>query len=194
MHTNYGYFNEKYLSDWEKQIQLLQEKFSSSIFKAYLPKGAGVAVDEVIGSTDLPVVILKKESYFEILQFCKNELHYDFLTDITATDELENPSDLKERFFLVIHLFSTATKLRIRIKCPLQENETLPTLIPLWSGANWAEREVFDMYGIRFDGHPDLRRILMDQRFEGYPLRKDYPLRGYQVFLTPEPINEDLLK
>ena len=89
---------------------------------------------------------------------------------------------------------SFETKARIRVKIKIAEDESVPTLIPLWEGANWAEREIFDMFGIHFEGHPDLRRILMDQRWEGHPLRKDYPLRGYQVFLTPEPLDPELLK
>ena len=70
----------------------------------------------------------------------------------------------------------------------------MPTLIPLWQGANWAEREIFDMFGVRFQDHPDLRRILMDLRWEGHPLRKDYPVRGHQIFPTPEPIDTKLLE
>lgn len=86
------------------------------------------------------------------------------------------------------------SKCRVRVKVKIAENEKFNTLIPLWEGANWAEREIYDMFGIHFEGHPDLRRILMDMRWEGHPLRKDYPLRGYQVFLTPEPLDPELLK
>ncbi|NDG84955.1 MAG: NADH-quinone oxidoreductase subunit C, partial [Proteobacteria bacterium] len=117
------------------------------------------------------------------------DLGYSFLTDYTASDEGGDP-----RFQLVFHLMSLQTKARVRIKVRVRENETVDTLIPLWEGANWAEREIFDMFGILFAGHPDLRRILMDVRWEGHPLRKDYPLRGYQVFLTPEPLDPELFK
>ena len=102
---------------------------------------------------------------------------YGFLSDLTATDE-----EIAPRFEMVYNLFSTRHKWRIRLKVRVREDEEVPTAIPVWPGANWAEREVWDMYGIRFKGHPDLRRILMDERWEGHPLRKDYPLRGYQIF------------
>ena len=126
----------------------------------------------------------------------KNNYHYTFLTDLTATDEQEDEKSASTniRFHLVFHLMNVENRARIRIKIKLKENESISTFIHLWPGANWAEREVFDMFGIRFDEHPDLRRILMDMRWEGHPLRKDYPLRGYQIFLTPEPLDPELLK
>ena len=104
---------------------------------------------------------------------------FDLLADITAVDYLHYP-DAKDRFGLVYLLTNTTTGERVIVKTFLNEPDlTVPSAFPLWKGADWMEREVYDMYGIRFDGHPDLRRILMPEGFEGYPLRKDYPLRGY---------------
>ena len=103
---------------------------------------------------------------------------FDQLTDITAVDYLHYP-DAKDRFGLVYILTSTVSGERVIIKAFLNEPDlTVPSAFPLWRGADWMEREVYDMYGIVFDGHPDLRRILMPEEFTSYPLRKDYPLRG----------------
>lgn len=178
--TNWGYFNEKYGALWEQQLESLKAEFGDAIEEVLKP-----GVDK----TDLPIVFVKKASAHSVLQTLKEKYNYSFLTDYTATDEESDP-----RFHLVLHLMNPDNKARIRVKIRLSENEKFPTLIPLWPGANWAEREIFDMFGVQFEGHPDLRRILMDVRWEGHPLRKDYPLRGYQVFLTPEPIDPELLK
>lgn len=193
MHTNYGYFNEKFLPEWTQQVEAIKAKFGEGIFETILPAGMGVSASERWGITDLPVIMVKKDSLIALLEYLKSELDYDFLTDYTATDENEEPVH-GCRFVVVAHLFSTAKKIRIRVKSPVAESESVPTLIGLWPGANWAEREIFDMFGIKFEDHPELRRILMDSRFEGHPLRKDYPIRGYQVFLTPEPLDPELLK
>jgi NADH-quinone oxidoreductase subunit C len=83
------------------------------------------------------------------------------------------------RFDVVYHLLSLTLNQRIRVKAQLGEGEAIPSIISLYPAANWFEREAFDMYGIAFDGHPDLRRILTDYGFSGYPLRKDFPLTGY---------------
>jgi NADH-quinone oxidoreductase subunit C len=178
--TNYGYFKEKYGAQWTTVITAIKEEFSDSVEAVLVPE-----TDKV----DMPTFIVKKTQAFQILKSLKEKHAFNFLTDYTATDEETTP-----RFFLVVHLMSFETKARIRIKFKIDETETMPTLIPLWEGANWAEREIFDMFGIQFEGHPDLRRILMDMRWEGHPLRKDYPLRGYQIFLTPEPLDPELLK
>ena len=181
--TIYGYFQEKFGATWTEQVQKLKEKFGDAIEKVLMP---------VESPVDMPTLFIKKEKAHELLTELKNNYHYSFLTDYTATDELGE--DESTRFHLVFHLMSVESKIRIRIKVKLQENESISTMIPIWPGANWAEREIFDMFGIQFEGHPDLRRILMDMRWEGHPLRKDYPLRGYQIFLTPEPLDPELLK
>ena len=97
------------------------------------------------------------------------------LIDLCGVDYPER----SQRFDVVYHLLSMHNNLRIRIKAKVGEDETIPSVIPVYPGANWFEREAFDMYGIVFDEHPDLRRILTDYGFEGYPLRKDFPLTGY---------------
>jgi NADH-quinone oxidoreductase subunit C len=112
------------------------------------------------------------------LEFLKGECGFDLLVDITCVDYLHYRG-AKDRFGLVYCLANTATNERLTVRCFLNEPDLkVPSAVPLWEGANWMEREVYDMFGIVFKGHPDLRRILMPDEFVGYPLRKDYPLRG----------------
>jgi len=177
--TIYGNWKEKYGSVWAEVIEQLRTGQAEGLEEIHLPETHPV---------DVPVVFVKKSSAHAALAFLKDR-GFSFLTDYTASDEGGEP-----RFLLIVNLMHLASKARLRVKVRIAENETFPTLIPLWEGANWAEREIYDMFGIRFDGHPDLRRILMDVRWEGHPLRKDYPLRGYQVFLTPEPLDPELFK
>lgn len=163
-------------------ISALEQKFNDGILEVRVP---------VKYPTDVPIVYLKKEILLAVLSFLKNEtgLEYDFLSDITATDETVEP-----RFEIVYQLFSTTRHERLRIKVRLRDGEEIPTATSVWPAANWLEREVWDLFGVRFTGHPDLRRILMDYRWQGHPLRKDYPLKGYQIFPTPAPIDPELLK
>lgn len=112
------------------------------------------------------------------LECLKTAAGFDMLIDITAADYLYYP-DAKDRFGVMYCLLNTGNGERVVVKTLLNEPElTLPTAYGLWKGANWLEREIYDMYGIVFEGHPDLRRILMPEQFTAYPLRKDYPLRG----------------
>lgn len=112
------------------------------------------------------------------LECLKNECGFDMLIDITAVDYLHYP-DARDRFGLVYVLLNIKSGERIVVKTHLNEPDLVaPSAFPLWKGADWMEREVFDMYGIVFEGHPDLRRILMPDGFTAHPLRKDYPLRG----------------
>lgn len=105
----------------------------------------------------------------------------DFLSDITAYDNKDR-EDGPKRFVLVYQQYSTTLHVRVRIKCLLDENESAVTLTDLFKGANWLEREVYDMFGISFKGHPNMRRILMDERFTGHPLRKEYPIKQREPF------------
>ncbi len=113
----------------------------------------------------------------EVLSFLKtnNQTKFKQLTDITAVDYPENSKRFKLVYLLLSHEFNN----RMLLDCFINENEIVPSLTPLYPAANWMEREVFDMYGIKFKDHPDLRRILTDYGFEGHPLRKDFPLTGH---------------
>jgi NADH-quinone oxidoreductase subunit C len=106
----------------------------------------------------------------EILQVLRNEEGFDYCVDITAA---HYPAREKQ-FDVIWVLYSFARNERIRVKTQILDGATLPTSVPIWRGANWLEREVFDMFGIKFDGHPDMKRILLPDGWKGYPLRKDY--------------------
>lgn len=180
----YGGFRDQFGELWKKQIAELKSKFGSAIEDVKYPGEDAVEV---------PVIYVKKDQVVQVLEFMKTDgsFKYEFLSDLTAVDEGETASP---RFEVVYNLYALlGSHARIRVKCRVAENQEVPTLIPVWPGANWAEREVWDMFGIKFAGHPDLRRILMDERWVGHPLRKDYPLRGYQLFPTPEAIDTKLL-
>lgn len=181
--TIYGNLSEKYGETWKKQIAELQAKFGGAIEEVRMPGTF---------PTDVPILYVKKESIVAVLEFLKTGpgLDYNFLADLTATDE-----EISPRFEVVYQLLSHANMARIRVKVRLEDGEECPTATGLWMAANWPEREVWDMFGIKFTGHPHLRRILMDERWVGHPLRKDYPLRGYQIFPdTPAPKPELLEK
>jgi NADH-quinone oxidoreductase subunit C len=104
-------------------------------------------------------------------------LQYNSLSDVTCVDW--TPSD--PRFEVIYHLFSTVTKKRVRLKVRLSGDDArIDSLTPIWPGADFFEREVFDLFGVRFQGHPNLKRIMMPEDWEGHPLRKDYPVEGYR--------------
>ena len=107
-----------------------------------------------------------------------NQLGFDLLVDITCVDYLEYKG-AKHRYGLVYLLANTATNQRLTVRAFLDDPDpTIRSVVPLWEGANWLEREVWDLFGIRFTGHPDLRRLVMPDEFTAHPLRKDYPLQG----------------
>ena len=103
------------------------------------------------------------------------ECQFEQLIDICGVDYPER----ERRFDVVYHLLSPRKNQRIRVKCEADEENPVPSVVELFPTANWYEREAYDMYGILFSGHPDLRRILTDYGFQGFPLRKDFPLTGY---------------
>jgi NADH-quinone oxidoreductase subunit C len=116
---------------------------------------------------------------FELLETLKNECSFDLLSEVGATDYLGYPGRTRARFEVHYVLRNLDSFESVVVKAGVDlPDPSLPTAVPLWPGADWMEREVFDMFGIRFVGHPDLRRILMPEEFTAYPLRKDYPLRG----------------
>jgi NADH-quinone oxidoreductase subunit C len=111
---------------------------------------------------------------------------FDFCSDVTATDW---PPRKEARFDLVYCLYSTRHRHRVRVKVRVGEHQPVPSVTDIWPAANWLEREVYDMFGVGFTGHPDRRRILMPDDWQGFPQRKDYPLEGPGELLMENPID-----
>jgi len=121
---------------------------------------------------------VKKFKIFEICKFLHDDkdLDFDYLSNVCGVDYYPK----KPRFEVVYHLYSIKKNHRVRIKVSVDESDlTVDSVTDIWGSANWHEREIYDMFGIKFLNHPDLRRILMPDEWEGHPLRKDYPLEGY---------------
>jgi len=135
----------------------------------------GLTVSEFRGQSR---VVVPPESIHDVLAELKEGLGFDLLVDVTCVDYLEYRG-AKDRFGLVYVLTNTRTNRRIIVRTFVNDPEpAVPTAVDLWEGADWLEREVWDLFGIRFAGHPDLRRIVLPEEFAAHPLRKDYPLQG----------------
>lgn len=149
--------------------------------------------------SNVPVFFLKTEGIVPVLSALKNDpsLNYNFLNDLTAVDWLGK----REPRFEVCYLLRSGSKAasKIQIKVKLEDGESIPSVVSVYKGANWPEREVYDLFGISFIGHPSLDRILMPDNFQGHPLRKDFPLEGFgQDYLIEDllhiHVNEDITK
>jgi NADH-quinone oxidoreductase subunit C len=148
------------MAENNRAVIKLKEKFAASVLE----------VKEFRGEV---TVTVKAEDLVEVCRFLKDSLRFNALIDVTAVDYLGKQ---EPRFMMVYQLRSLSSKDSLRLKAPVAE--TVDTVSTVWSTADWLEREVFDLFGIRFNGHPDLRRILMTPDWEGHPLRKDYPVQG----------------
>ncbi len=141
------------------------------------------AIVDAVRFRDETTIHVTREQWRTICFFLKDEprVRLNFLSDLTAVDMLrlrENP-----RFDVVAQLYSLPNRTRLRLKTGVDDGEPVPSLVPIWNGANWLERECYDMFGITFEGHPNMKRMLLpDDWDEGHPLRKDYPLRGWREF------------
>ncbi|WJH39678.1 NADH-quinone oxidoreductase subunit C [Aliirhizobium terrae] len=143
----------------------------------YIREARPALVDDAILAYDELTLVTNGDSIIELLTFLRDDPRCGFVSfiDICGVDY---PARAK-RFDVVYHLMSPKQNLRIRIKLATTEDEAVPSAFPVFPGADWFEREAWDMYGILFTGHPDLRRILTDYGFEGHPLRKDFPTTGF---------------
>lgn len=152
----------------------MEEQKISEILKANFAEEI-VSIKQDLGMT---VVEFRKQDLVPLMTFLKAQPQdFAMLLDLTCVDFLER----KPRFEMVYHLYSLSRNQRLRLKCGVEvDDPVIDSLTGLWKNANWLEREIFDMFGIRFTNHPYLKRLFMYDGFEGYPLRKDYPLRKRQ--------------
>jgi len=163
--------------DGARIVETLTTRFGPAITETHSHRGDHTAV-------------VDRAAIRAVLGFCRAEpaLAFDVLMDLTAVDFLKFPGrEDGPRFEVVYHLYSLEHNHRVRLKVRVEERDAVvPTAVPLWPIANWLEREVWDMFGIRFEGHPDLRRLLLYEEFEGHPLRKDYPIDRRQPLIGPK--------
>ena len=165
----------------ERTDQVAPNSRPLELLKAQFPEG----VLETSALHGDATAVLRPDVLMKAMEFLKSDprLDFDVLIDITAVDH----PGRSPRFEVVYHLLSIARKDRLRIKVGAEASEPiLASITPLWGSANWLEREVWDMFGIRFSGHPNLKRILLYEEFQGHPLRKDYPIRKRQPLIGPK--------
>jgi NADH-quinone oxidoreductase subunit C len=137
------------------------------------------AIEEVIEFRGETTIVLPRKVLRAVAERCRDhaELRFNLLTDATCVDRYPH----EPRFELNYHLVSIPRRERVRLQVRLSGTDpVIESLVPIWPGANWLEREIFDLFGIRFTSHPDLRRILLPEDWEGYPLRRDYPVEGFR--------------
>jgi NADH-quinone oxidoreductase subunit C len=158
-------------------LQRLRDRFGAAVVETHEQHGDTTAVVE-------------GGALLDVLRFCRDEptLAFDMLMDLTAVDYLKYPGrEDGPRFEVVYLLHSMPHNHRVRLKVRVDEDDAVvPSAVDLWPIANWLEREVWDMFGVRFAGHPDLRRLLMYEEFVGHPLRKDYPINRRQPLIGPK--------
>jgi len=160
--------------DDSPELRLIQANFPNDIVSSRLFRG-----EKTIVVSKANIVAICK------LLYQSPETNYNYLSDMTAIDRLKFMKDDEPRFEIVYNVYSMGTFQRFRLKAQVSEDDqTIDTVESVWPNANWVEREIFDMFGITFNNHSDLRRILMADDWIGHPLRKDYPLGGEEVEFT----------
>jgi NADH-quinone oxidoreductase subunit C len=148
-----------------------------SLVAEQLRKWDANAVAEVIEFHGETTIVVPRELLRATAEYCRSKLQFNFLSDASAVDRF--PAE--PRFEVNYHLVSIANKAKIRLRTRVRgADPVLDSMVPVWPGAGWLEREIFDLMGIRFNEHPDLRRILLPDDWEGHPLRRDYPTEGFR--------------
>lgn len=159
-----------------KAADLIRERFGADVLET----------SDHVGDTSVTV---KRDAVKDVLRFCKDDpqIKANMLLDVIGVDWPER----EERFDVVYSLRSLDTRERLRVKTHVPDGGSVPTAVDLWKSADWHERETYDLFGVKFDGHPDLRRLLTHHQFEGHALRKDYPIERGQMCYTPEKLLSD---
>jgi NADH-quinone oxidoreductase subunit C len=152
---------------------------NTNVVVAGLRKWSANAIEDVIEFRGETTVVVARKNLRSVAERCRDDhaMQFNLLTDATCVDRFP----MEPRFELQYHLVSIPLRQKIRIRVPLSGSDpVVDSMVPVWLGANWLEREIFDLFGIQFTGHPDLRRILLPDDWEGHPLRKDFPVEGYR--------------
>ncbi|MGA2430814.1 MAG: NADH-quinone oxidoreductase subunit C [Candidatus Acidiferrum sp.] len=152
---------------------------NTNVVVAGLRSWSANAIEEVIEFRGETTVVVARKNLRSVAERCRDDhgLRFNLLTDATCLDRFP----MEPRYELQYHLVSIPLRQKVRIRVRLFGNDpVVDSMVPVWPGANWLEREIFDLFGIQFTGHPDLRRILLPDDWEGYPLRKDFPVEGYR--------------
>jgi NADH-quinone oxidoreductase subunit C len=176
------------VSEPETRTEGRDEVQAESLVVQRLREQFGPALLEVKVWRNETTVLLAPQDLVRVCRFLHNDpdLAFDFLSDITGVDRLMLPES-SPRFEVVYHVYSLQYRRRLRLKVRVDNGQAAPTMTELWPTANWHEREVYDLFGVPFEGHPDLRRILTPDDWEGHPLRKDYPVEASPKWWEEEP-------
>lgn len=159
-----------------EQLAPLRSRFDESVAKLKQRFGEGAFTTSEF--RDNFRVHVAADKVYQVLEFLKQELGFDMLVELGGADYLHYPQ-ARDRYGVWYGLLKVSTGERLFVKTFVNDpSPSLKSVFPLWKGADWMEREVYDMYGVLFEGHPDLRRILLPDEFTSFPLRKDYPMRG----------------
>lgn len=178
----------------EATLPLITQKLKSQF---------GVAVIQTHQFRDDETVVVKRDAVREVLKYLRDtsELDMNFLMDLTFVDYLTFPQNrpvgdyagsADARYEVVYHLYSLKKGHRVRIKAPVAGGESVESVHDLWASADWMEREAWEMYGIKFAGHPNLKRLLTHHDFVGYPLRKDFPLKKRQPLSESDTLMDEM--
>lgn len=153
------------------------EQNATSVIVEKLRGWNAAAVSEVLEFHGETTIVVPRELLRATAEYCRDHLQFNYLSDATSVDRYP----VEPRFELNYHLVSIPNKTKLRLRARVSgADPTVDSMVPVWPGAGWLEREIFDLMGIRFNGHPDLRRILLPNDWEGHPLRRDYPTEGFR--------------
>jgi len=155
------------------EMRLLDQNYNAELIKQIESRWSGKV--EVTNNRGMVVATTSRNELLPFMTYLKNEHNFNVLMDLTSVDYL---GQRDVRFEMVYMLFASGNMQRIRIKLPCNEGEKVPSLTAIWKGANWPEREVYDLMGIEFENHPLMERIIMPEGYIGHPLRRDFPLKG----------------